>query len=130
MKSTKPPAAEPAKPPIITYEEIEWGGDSIFLEPAGCNNEHFESVTLQKGDRVELSVTAAREVTIVVQSPQTGRKTVGKSGTSHWIFYEAMADGKYRLIIVGGGHMRSYLPCNKQGAHTEYEYVISRPSTK
>jgi hypothetical protein len=152
MKSTKPMPADtpipqdpthtpvpqdpthtpvPPPPAIITYEEIEWGGDSIFLEPAGCNNEHFESVTLQKGDKVELSVTRAdREVTIVVQSPQTGRKTVGRSGTSHWIFYDAMADGKYRLIIVGGGHMRSSLPCNKQGAHTEYEYVISRPSTK
>ena len=102
----------------------------VFLEPAGCNNEHFERVTLQKGDRVELSVTAAREVTIVVKSPQTGRKTVGRSDKFHEISYQAMADGNYLLIIVADYAQQPYLQCNKRAAHVEYEYVISRPGTK
>jgi hypothetical protein len=138
MKSTKPltaepakpPAAEPAKPPIITYEEIERGGDSIFLEPAGCNSEHFERVTLQKGDRVELSVTAAKGVTIVVKYPHTGRKTVGRPDKFHDIVFETDEDGRHILIIAADYADQPYLQCNKRAAHVEYEYFISRPGTK
>ena len=130
MKSTKPPAAEPAKPPIITYEEIERGGDSIFLEPAGCNSEHFERVTLQKEDRVELSVTAAKGVTIVVKYPHTGRKTVGKPDKFHDIVFETDEDGRHILIIAADYADQPYLQCNKRAAHVEYAYVISRPGTK
>ena len=143
MKSTKPmptdtpipphPTDTPVPPPpkaIITYEDIGWGGDSLFLEPTDCNNPHIERITLQKGDRVKLSVTAARNVTIVVKSPHTGRKTLGRSDQFHDIIFEAVGDGTYMLIIEADYSQQAYLQCNKRAAHVEYEYVISRPGTK
>ena len=80
--------------------------------------------------KVELSVTAAREVTIVVKSPHSGRNTLGRSDKFHDIIFEAVGDGNYILIIVADYAQQPYLQCNKRAAHVEYEYVISRPGTK
>lgn len=123
---TKPEKPSVTTPPV--FERIGLGGDSIFLESAGCNNEYFERVTLQEGDRVDLSVTAARMVTIVVKSPHAGRKTVGRSDKFHEISYHAKSDGKHILIIVADYAQQPYLQCNKRASHVEYEYAVYRPT--
>jgi hypothetical protein len=110
----------------ISEVKVDSGGDEVVIGPVGCDSRHSDTVTLQKGDKFELSVSGWT-VNVVLDTPDNREKTIGMFERHHHLDYTADVDGNHRLTIERKDSKPTVSPCNNHLARVRYEYTIYRP---
>ena len=121
-KTDQPPATATPGP----YLKSGSGTKSFELQMSCCNclYEDYERIELEDGDRLEVSVTSEKSVSVSLKLPDATRLEIGEPDRIHDIVYPAKITGRHTIIIASAFNYIPSMPCQRRITPVDYDYTI------